>query len=288
MRQWLRTLDALAGPSIGPVTAEDVIAGSMRALVVLVGAWFVGAAIRSASSRRLRVDPACDEVSVLGPRPWRAHRGHRPDRPGRGVRHLTASWWRRLVLSTVGIGLLSPIADVAAAATANVTDPIPAGDQPLMHPLGSLPTRVEPVDELTPELGAIDDIPLLVPMTDAPSPTSALPPTTPTDSEGGRGPQPGTAREPSRTPTTAPPNGAETGPQTDTGAGAAASTSWTVRRGDNLWQICAEVLTERLGQRPTEQQILDLLHTTVDHNRLRLTDPSRPDLIHPGQVFDIP
>lgn len=64
--------------------------------------------------------------------------------------------------------------------------------------------------------------------------------------------------------------------------------TWTVEPGDHLWSI-AELVLERAWERqPSDHETAAYWTRLIDSNRRRLTDPGSPDLIHAGQVFELP
>lgn len=96
-----------------------------------------------------------------------------------------------------------------------------------------------------------------------------------------------------------------TEPQIDDGAGTAsmrpqvgdhggvaqvapAPTTWTVAPGESLWSIAEELLGEVWQRPPSEAEIDPVWRQLVERNRARLVDPADPDLIHAGQVLDVP
>ena len=64
--------------------------------------------------------------------------------------------------------------------------------------------------------------------------------------------------------------------------------TWTVSEGESLWSIAEDVLAATLGRTPTDDEIDPFWRALIDGNRDRLADPDDPDLILPGQVFEIP
>lgn len=63
------------------------------------------------------------------------------------------------------------------------------------------------------------------------------------------------------------------------------SSSYTVRSGDNLWDISIGVLTSALGHPPTNQQVATYTIALIAANRSTITDPN---LIYPGQSLVLP
>jgi hypothetical protein len=67
-----------------------------------------------------------------------------------------------------------------------------------------------------------------------------------------------------------------------------APATWTVTAGDSLWSIAEELLADAWHRPPTDAEVDPFWRTLVAANQARLVDPSDPDLIHPGQVFEVP
>jgi nucleoid-associated protein YgaU len=64
--------------------------------------------------------------------------------------------------------------------------------------------------------------------------------------------------------------------------------TWTVEPGDSLWRIAEQTLARTWRRAPHDTEIDPYWRRVVEMNRHRLSDPSNPDLIFPGQVFDVP
>ncbi|MEJ7584497.1 MAG: hypothetical protein WKF43_10535 [Acidimicrobiales bacterium] len=64
--------------------------------------------------------------------------------------------------------------------------------------------------------------------------------------------------------------------------------AWTTAAGDHLWHIAEATLAEAWGRPPTDTEVLPYWQSVVEANRSRLADRANPDLIYPGQVFDLP
>lgn len=62
----------------------------------------------------------------------------------------------------------------------------------------------------------------------------------------------------------------------------------TVRRGDNFWKIAQATLTSAWGRPPSDGEISLYWRQLVAANRDRLAPPHDPDLIYPGQIFELP
>lgn len=67
-----------------------------------------------------------------------------------------------------------------------------------------------------------------------------------------------------------------------------APTTWTVAPGESLWTIAEELLADAWQRHPTDAETDPFWRSLVEANRSRLVDPADPDLIHPGQVFEVP
>jgi hypothetical protein len=83
----------------------------------------------------------------------------------------------------------------------------------------------------------------------------------------------------------APPGPAEVAP-----AGTAPSPAdrWTVQPGQCFWTIAESVLARAWGRPPTDAEIVPYWRRLVAANGSNLAHPGDPDLIFPGQVFQIP
>lgn len=68
----------------------------------------------------------------------------------------------------------------------------------------------------------------------------------------------------------------------------AAPSTWAVSEGESFWSIAEDVLETSLGRAPTDEEVDPFWRMLVEHNRYRLADPDDPDLILPGQVFEVP
>ena len=64
-------------------------------------------------------------------------------------------------------------------------------------------------------------------------------------------------------------------------------TTYRVESGDSFWVIAADTLAGAWGRRPTDLEIDPYWRSLVDANRDRLVGDD-PDLILPGQVFELP
>lgn len=77
--------------------------------------------------------------------------------------------------------------------------------------------------------------------------------------------------------------GAAIAPPADEGRG-----RWTVRPGDCFWTIAESVLTSSWNRAPTDAEIVPYWQRLIAANRSALASPGDPNLIYPGQVFEIP
>ncbi len=64
--------------------------------------------------------------------------------------------------------------------------------------------------------------------------------------------------------------------------------TWTVSEGESFWSIAEDALADARGRTPTIAEIDPYWRALIDANRGRLVDGDDPDLIHPGQVFELP
>ena len=62
----------------------------------------------------------------------------------------------------------------------------------------------------------------------------------------------------------------------------------TVRPGDHLWGIAERTLRDASDSAPTDSTITAYWQALIQLNRDRLVDRGNPDLIYPGQVFQLP
>jgi nucleoid-associated protein YgaU len=61
-----------------------------------------------------------------------------------------------------------------------------------------------------------------------------------------------------------------------------------VEAGESLWSIARDTLVAARGQEPDDAVLHTYWGTLIEHNRGRLADAANPDLIFPGQVFELP
>ena len=71
-------------------------------------------------------------------------------------------------------------------------------------------------------------------------------------------------------------------------AEAPAARSWDVAEGDHFWGIAKTTLTESWGRAPTDEEITPYWRQLVEANTDRLLPPEDPNLIYPGQSFELP
>jgi nucleoid-associated protein YgaU len=64
--------------------------------------------------------------------------------------------------------------------------------------------------------------------------------------------------------------------------------TWTIEPGDHLWHVAEHTLTTAWGHPPTDAEIAPYWQRLIDTNRDALADPDNPDLVFPGQVFELP
>lgn len=64
--------------------------------------------------------------------------------------------------------------------------------------------------------------------------------------------------------------------------------TWTVAEGESMWSIAAELLADHTEREPAVAEVDPLWRRLIEINVHRLVDPSDPDLILPGQVFEVP
>ena len=55
-----------------------------------------------------------------------------------------------------------------------------------------------------------------------------------------------------------------------------------------MWSIAAELLADHSEREPAVAEVDPLWRRLIEVNIHRLVDPSDPDLILPGQVFEVP
>lgn len=94
--------------------------------------------------------------------------------------------------------------------------------------------------------------------------------------------------DPGGTATMRPQLAPETGVAQMVPSAATAPATWTVAPGESLWTIAEELLADTWQRQPTDAEVDPFWRALVERNRDRLVDPVDPDLIHPGQVFEVP
>ncbi|HVM00809.1 MAG TPA: hypothetical protein VM324_16080 [Egibacteraceae bacterium] len=67
----------------------------------------------------------------------------------------------------------------------------------------------------------------------------------------------------------------------------AAVPTWTTAPGDHLWAIAEAVLARAWGRPPTDAELVPYWQALIERNRPALADPANPDLVYPGQVFQL-
>jgi hypothetical protein len=127
-------------------------------------------------------------------------------------------------------------------------------------------TTVAPAGAGTPERGTARMVPVLVPAGGAPA--------------GG-----GTA---TMRPTPVPAHPVVTPAPSPAPAPPAPPATWRVEPGDSLWSVAAEVLADAWGRPVSHREIDPYWRAVVERNRPRLIDAADPDLLHPGQVLELP
>ena len=64
--------------------------------------------------------------------------------------------------------------------------------------------------------------------------------------------------------------------------------TWVIRPGDNLWSVAAATLARAWGRVPSDPEVDDYWTRLIAVNRIRLAYRDDPDLVFPGQVFELP
>lgn len=65
-------------------------------------------------------------------------------------------------------------------------------------------------------------------------------------------------------------------------------TTWTIVSGDHLWGVAETTLERAWARPPTDPETTPYWQAVIELNRARLADPANPDLVYPGQIFDLP
>lgn len=230
---------------------------------------------------------------------------HRRSRTWRTLQSLTPRW-----LAVASIGVAIGAGPVAAQQPAGPTDGRAA---PVMELLDASPSRLDsgstgppsttraavPTPTSTVPL-ADDDTPLIDPSSPLqPIPDEATDPLMPTQgvtsgeaAESGRTGPPTQTASPAlpsveQRPAAAPelPSGDHL-PSTDQLPPSVAV--HRVQPGEHFWSIAEQVVIERVGPTASDADVAAYWRQLVEVNRDRLVDPDNPDLILPGQVFDLP
>ncbi len=63
--------------------------------------------------------------------------------------------------------------------------------------------------------------------------------------------------------------------------------TWIVRSGEHFWSIATSHVGHTLGHPPTAPQVVEYWKSLVDAN-LEVIRSGNPDLIHPGEVLELP
>jgi len=91
--------------------------------------------------------------------------------------------------------------------------------------------------------------------------------------------------DPSSAPVAAPP---ATAPPATAPPATASPASWVIRPGDNLWSVALTTLARARGWAPTDAEVDRYWAGLIAANRARLANREDPDLVFPGQVFQLP
>ena len=156
----------------------------------------------------------------------------------------------RLRRVATGVTSLGVLGSLSAISATHSTRPLPAPEQPI-------PPRPTPTSPTTTALPTTTANLLPEP---APAPV----------------PEPAPVLDPAPTtpPTLIPP--------------AAVSSEWIVQPGDHLWRIASDTLRDAWGLEPDDHQIDAYWRRLIMANRNRFRDAANPDLIFPGQRFELP
>lgn len=71
-------------------------------------------------------------------------------------------------------------------------------------------------------------------------------------------------------------------------SGSPAPVAWTVAPGECFWSVAERVQTTHLGYAAADGEIVPYWRRLIEANRANLAHPDNPDLIFPGQVFELP
>ena len=66
------------------------------------------------------------------------------------------------------------------------------------------------------------------------------------------------------------------------------SPTWDVEPGDHLWSIAHRTVAHELGRSPTDHEVHRYWVLLIEANQDRLGAEGDPDLIYPGQTFELP
>lgn len=72
------------------------------------------------------------------------------------------------------------------------------------------------------------------------------------------------------------------------GDAAPSVTMWQTQPGEHFWSMAEQVLEASWERAPTDAEVTPYWQQLVETNRGRLADPGNPDLIYPGQEFEVP
>ncbi|WP_208028142.1 hypothetical protein [Rhabdothermincola sediminis] len=181
---------------------------------------------------------------------------------------------RRLLYGGVGVGL-SLAATTATIPTTAMAAPSPLAAQPAPPAPPSHPVTMRSVPEESGTATSTTSKPspppvmrTLDPDADQARPAAHHPPTAPVPPD--------------------PPPAASTPPASEPVGRAREASSWTVAPGEHLWGIAHHTLATAWARPPTDEETATYLDVLIATNEERLPVPGNPDLIFPGQVFELP
>jgi hypothetical protein len=175
---------------------------------------------------------------------------------------------RRLLYGGVGVGLslaatTATIPTTAMAATsALVAQPAPPSQPVTMRYVPEESARASSTPSPPPVMRTLD------PDADQARPAAHHPPTAPVPPD--------------------PPPASSTPPASAQVGSARGASSWTVAPGEHLWGIAHHTLATAWARPPTDEETATYLDALIATNEERLPARSNPDLIFPGQVFELP